>query len=118
MGLTMDAKPTERRVRVVNSQGLHARPADLLVRCASEFQAEIYIARDAERADCRSILSLLTLGATQNTELVISAKGNDAEEAVSQIAKLFDLGFNELDDSAAADMATSPESGGSCPPTT
>ncbi|MEM9365737.1 MAG: HPr family phosphocarrier protein [Planctomycetota bacterium] len=114
----MDAKPSERRVRVLNSQGLHARPADLLVRCASEFQADITIARGSERADCRSILSLLTLGATQNTELVISATGHDAEQAVNQIAKLFELGFNELDESTAADMAALPESGGSCPPTT
>ncbi len=60
-----------RTVTVVNPEGLHARPADLLVRLAKQFESTILILKDGESADCKSILSLLTLGAAQGTELSV-----------------------------------------------
>lgn len=89
----------QRLVRVINPQGLHARPADLIVRCAGQFQSEIQVAKGAERVDCRSILSLLTLGANEGTELLITAQGDDAEDAIAAVAALFEIGFNELESS-------------------
>lgn len=88
-----------RNVTVRNSQGLHARPADLLVREASRHQAEIMLEKDGCRVDCRSILSLLTLGAEYGTELSLCAEGVDAEQAVETIAQLFENGFYELEQS-------------------
>ncbi|TWU18173.1 HPr family phosphocarrier protein [Allorhodopirellula heiligendammensis] len=85
----------ERTVCVVNPQGLHARPADLLVRCADGFESTIMIQKGAEQVDCRSILSLLTLGATEGTELKLTAQGQDAEHALAAICELFDQGFHE-----------------------
>lgn len=87
----------ERTVRVVNPQGLHARPADLLVRCADGFESEIHLQKGSETVDCRSILSLLTLGATAGTDLKLTVKGNDAEEAAAAICGLFECGFHELE---------------------
>lgn len=93
--------PCERSVRVLNAQGLHARPADLIVRAASEFQSQIWLQKGSEKVDCRSILSLLTLGAAQGTDLTLSADGCDANEAMRAIGLLFEQGFNELDDENA-----------------
>ncbi len=94
----MNDCPLERTVTVVNPQGLHARPADLIVRAASKYPCNILIGKSGELVDCKSILSLLTLGATQGTELSISAQGDGADAAVSEICALFDAGFDELNE--------------------
>ncbi len=80
-------------------QGLHLRPADMLVKTASRFQAKIEIARpdDNERFDARSILSIMTIAAVQGTDLVVYACGEDCQQAVEEIKKLFDDGFGELE---------------------
>jgi phosphotransferase system HPr (HPr) family protein len=88
------------KVVVINPQGLHARPADLLVRTAARFQAEVRMAKDNQWVDCKSILSILTLGAEQGTSLDLAASGEDAGEAIAAIADLFAHGFYE---SGAAD---------------
>ncbi len=91
----MNNTPLSRTVTVRNPQGLHARPADMLVRLASKYESTIMIGKDGELVDCKSILSLLTLGAGEGTELSLTADGNDAAEAIESIAHLFEVGFNE-----------------------
>ncbi|WP_182866095.1 HPr family phosphocarrier protein [Rhodopirellula sp. JC639] len=91
-----------RTVVVSNPQGLHARPADLLVRMANQFESVIQIGRGGEMVDCKSILSLLTLGAALGTELTLSAEGNDAETAIESIEQFFQRGFDEADDTQSA----------------
>jgi len=91
----MSSTVITRTVSVRNSQGLHARPADLLVREASRHQASIMLEKDGHRVDCKSILSLLTLGAVCGTEMSLTADGADAEQAVAAIAELFNCGFFE-----------------------
>lgn len=98
--------PLEHTVRVINPQGLHARPADLLVRCADEFESEIHLQKGSEKVDCRSILSLLTLGATEGTDLKLYVHGNDAANASAAIRELFESGFHELDPSTATPIVT------------
>ncbi|MCP4888906.1 HPr family phosphocarrier protein [Rubripirellula sp.] len=93
----MNNAPLRRIVTVNNPEGLHARPADMLVRTANKFTAEIMIGKDSEFVDCKSILSLLTLGAAQGTELTLTAQGDDAGQALESIAQLFDAGFDETD---------------------
>ncbi|MEC8475252.1 MAG: HPr family phosphocarrier protein [Planctomycetota bacterium] len=83
-------------VTVLNPQGLHARPADLIVRLASQFASMIEIGKQGEWADAKSILSLLTLGAAQGTELKLQATGSDASAAIKAIGELFAQGFNEM----------------------
>ena len=57
-----------RTVVVTNPQGLHARPADLFVKLASQYQATIEVIKDGERVDGKSILAILTLAAVQGTQ--------------------------------------------------
>lgn len=84
-----------RTVVVNNPQGLHARPAGELVRMVGQFDCEVFLGRGGETVDCTSILSLLTLGAADGTELALSAKGPDAGDAVDTIEQFFLRRFDE-----------------------
>ena len=85
----------ERTVTIRNRAGMHARPAALLVKTASSFAAQIFIEKDSERVNGKSIMGVITLGATFNTPLKIIAEGPDETEAVDAIQKLFDNRFEE-----------------------
>ncbi len=91
----------QRTVIVTNEQGLHMRPADLLVRAAARFQCQIEIEKEGHAVDCRSIMGILTLGAVQGVSLKLTATGADANEALNCIAALFANGFNESDSEVA-----------------
>ncbi|HBV61422.1 MAG TPA: HPr family phosphocarrier protein [Rhodopirellula sp.] len=101
----MNKNSPTRTVTVRNPEGLHARPADLLVRMASNYQSNILIGRDGELVDCKSILSLLTLGAAQGTVLTVSAEGSDAEEALNAIEDLFEAGFDDKNEAPGTESA-------------
>lgn len=72
------------------------RPADKLVRAATTFQCQIELERAGQVADCRSILSLLTLGAGPGCELTLRAQGPDADEAIRAIRLMFSQQFEEV----------------------
>jgi len=93
--INMDETRLCRIVVVTNPQGLHARPADLFVKVASRFVAKVELVKDHERVDGKSIIHLLTLGATQGTQLSIEASGPDAEAALVALADLFAQNFLE-----------------------
>jgi phosphotransferase system HPr (HPr) family protein len=67
---------------------LHARPAGALVRAAAAFSAEIFVSANGRRANAKSILDILALGAEGGAELVIDASGADAAEAAGHLAEL------------------------------
>ena len=85
----------EKEVTVLNALGLHARPASMIAKCASQFSSEIMIDKSGEIANGKSILGIMTLSAGKGTKLVISADGEDAAEAVAAIAEMFESGFGE-----------------------
>lgn len=99
-GVPMAGKEDRRTVVVPNTQGLHARPADMLARTATGFQADVWFVKDGDRFDAKSILSIMTMGASQGTRIDIVARGDDAIEAVSAVAECFERGFDELKSSA------------------
>jgi phosphocarrier protein HPr len=83
------SEPTvSRKVVVTNPQGLHARPADQFVKLASRFASRVELVKGSERVDGKSILSLLTLAATEGTQLSIEATGSDAQQALEALADL------------------------------
>jgi len=77
-----------RRVIIRNPQGLHARPAEMFARLASQFESTVEVIKDGYRVDAKSILHILTLGAEQGQELLIEVSGNDAQQALDVLAKL------------------------------
>jgi|SRR3954451_9480304 phosphocarrier protein HPr len=93
----MSNSPIKRVVEIRNEQGLHARPAEMFVRLAQQFKSKIEIEKEGHRVAARSIMDLLTLGATQGTQLTLEADGPDAEQAVEALAELVENGFVQED---------------------
>ncbi|MGA2762500.1 MAG: HPr family phosphocarrier protein [Spirochaetia bacterium] len=85
----------ERMVTIRNRAGMHARPAALLVKTASEFESRIYIEKDSERVNGKSIMGVITLGATYDTPLKIIADGPDETQALDALELLFENRFEE-----------------------
>ena len=85
----------EKEVEVINKLGLHARPAMMLVKTASQFQSDIKIIKDNMTVNAKSIMGVLVLAAEKGSKLKIVAEGPDENEAVEALAKLFADGFGE-----------------------
>ncbi|HYE82449.1 MAG TPA: HPr family phosphocarrier protein [Clostridia bacterium] len=82
----------KRSIVVVNSEcGLHARPASILVSTAIKFSSNILIKKNDKTANCKSILSVLSIGASNGDELEIVIEGQDETDAFNTIKDLFDL---------------------------
>jgi len=86
---------TEQTVTIVNRAGIHARPAAVLVQSAKDFSSNIYFEKDSDRINAKSIMGILTLAATYGTEIKIIAEGEDEEQAVEAIVRLFESKFEE-----------------------
>ena len=82
-------------VRIVNTHGLHARPAAEFVKLASTFQSEITIAKDSLEVNGKSIMGVMMLAAEKGSTVTITARGDDAERAVRELAALVERGFGE-----------------------
>lgn len=67
---------------VAAAEGLHARPARLVVECATAFRAEVFLHLRGRRANARSMVMVLALGARQGEQVEIEAHGEQAGEAV------------------------------------
>jgi phosphotransferase system HPr (HPr) family protein len=79
---------SERTVVLPDDVPLHARPAGTFVRAATQFGSDVAVAANGKRANAKSILEVLALGAEGGTELMLSASGDDAADAVDQLATL------------------------------
>ena len=86
---------TTRSVTILNRAGIHARPASMIVQTAQQFDSSIWIEKDDVKINAKSIMNILTLGATYKTELTVSAEGPDENDAVAELSELFDNKFKE-----------------------
>lgn len=80
----------EKKVIVHNKTGLHARPAALFVQKANQFKSDISIVKETKNVNAKSIMGVMSLGASQGSEILIKAKGEDAQQAVNDLAKFLD----------------------------
>ena len=78
-----------------NDVGLHARPAALLVRALSEFDAEVTVRLGEQEADAKSVLALMSLGARQGDRIRLQASGPQASAALTKAKELVDGNFGE-----------------------
>ncbi len=86
---------TERDVVIKNRAGIHARPAALIVQTASKYKSKIAFRNEHEEINAKSIMGIITLGASYNSSLTIRAEGEDEAEAVDALSKLFEDRFEE-----------------------
>jgi phosphocarrier protein len=88
----------EEKITITNRAGIHARPAAMLVQAAKDFKASLYFDKDGDRINAKSIMGILTLGASYGTELNIIAEGEEPEDekkALETIVRLFKSNFDE-----------------------
>ena len=84
-----------RQVTVRNRAGVHTRPASMIVREASRFDAEFFIRKDGYEINGKSIIGVMTLAAEQGATLDLVFEGDDEQEAADAMEALFERGFGE-----------------------
>jgi phosphocarrier protein len=89
------AQKIEKEVTIVNRLWLHARPAAMFVRIASRHRAEIWVSKEGEEINGKSIMGLMMLAAGQGSKLRIRCDGPDADKAMEELEELIKAGFNE-----------------------
>ncbi len=80
---------------IQNKLGLHARPAAMFVKISNRHKSEIWVEKDGEEINGKSIMGLMMLAAGQGSKLTVRASGPDAAEALSALATLIKNKFEE-----------------------
>jgi phosphocarrier protein HPr len=89
------AQKMEKDVPITNRLGLHARPAAMFVRIASRYRSEVWVSKEGEEVNGKSIMGLMMLAAGQGSKLRIRCEGPDADKAMEELEALIKAGFNE-----------------------
>lgn len=85
----------EATVTILNSLGIHVRPAALIVQVSSKFQSEVKLVKNGVEVNGKSIMGVMMLAAGQGSQLTIIAQGKDEKEAVAALVGLVRARFNE-----------------------
>ncbi len=96
--MSHDPPAVRRQVEILNSLGLHMRPADKFVKLATQFLSEIRVTYNGHEFNGKSILDLTSVGAECGTRLELEARGPDAEAAIAALAELVAARFHEDDE--------------------
>ncbi len=75
---------------IKDSIGIHARPAGLLVKTAGKFKSDIKIISGEKSADAKKLFSVMGLGVKFNSDVIITADGEDEDLAVSELKEFFE----------------------------
>ena len=78
---------------IPNEDGLHARPAAKFVKLANRYNCDIWVVKDDEEINGKSIMGLMMLAAAQGTVITVTTEGEDAEDALEKITELVTSGF-------------------------
>ena len=80
---------------VSNKLGIHARPAAMFVRTANQFECNVYVEKDGERVNGKSIMGLMMLAAGPGSRLLVLTEGEDAKAALTELEALLRRKFDE-----------------------
>ncbi len=83
------------KIFIVNKLGLHARAAAKFVKTALLFQSDVYLSKDDEIVNGKSIMDILLLAAEKGSEITLNVTGEDQNEAFSTLKELIQTGFGE-----------------------
>jgi len=84
-----------RELTVQNKLGIHARPAAMFVKTANQFDCDIFVEKDGERVNGKSIMGLMMLAAGHGSKLTVQADGSDANRALQELESLLQRKFDE-----------------------
>lgn len=85
----------EQSVTIRNKVGLHARPAALLVKTASEYPCEVTLVKDGKTFNGKSILAIMSAGIKQQDTILVRVNGDGEAQALTRIIALIEAGFGE-----------------------
>ncbi len=80
---------------ISNKLGMHARPSARFVKVSNRYKAEIWVEKDGEQVNGKSIMGLMMLAAGQGSKLRVTAEGPDAAQALDDLAHLIQTNFDE-----------------------
>ncbi len=87
----------QKELTIRNKMGMHARPAAQFVKRASKYQCDVWVEKDDEPVNGKSIMGLMMLAAGRGEKIKIIADGNDAEAAVADLEELVTSGFGDVE---------------------
>ena len=90
-----DAEFLTKELVVLNKSGIHARPAAMFVKTASRFGSDIFVEKDGEKINGKSIRGLMMLAAGPGSKVTVLAKGSDADAAIAELEALVNRKFDE-----------------------
>ena len=95
--MTTESKqsPSSKDLTIENRNGLHARPAALFVKTSSRFNAEVWVEKDGEKVNGKSIMGLMMLAAGKGSVLRVTAEGDDAAAVLKELETLIASRFGE-----------------------
>ena len=85
----------EKEFTITNKNGMHARPAAQFVKRASQYQCEIWMEKDEEQVNGKSIMGLMMLAAARGETVKLTTQGADAEKAMQDLGTLIEDGFGD-----------------------
>ena len=80
---------------VSNKLGMHARPAAMFVKTANRYTCDIFVEKDGEKVNGKSIMGLMMLAAGPGSTLKVHAHGHDASQALAELETLLERKFDE-----------------------
>lgn len=89
------AKPLSKELVVNNKMGIHARPAAMIVRITNKFKADVFVEKDDEQVNGKSIMGLMMLAAGKGSKVKFLATGDDAGQMLTELEALFARKFDE-----------------------
>jgi phosphocarrier protein HPr len=88
-------KKASKEITIINRLGLHARPSAMFVKICSKYKADIWVEKDGEQVNGKSIMGLMMLAAGCGSKLNVTCTGSDAEKALEEIEGLIQRRFDE-----------------------
>ena len=90
-----DGEFLTKEITIVNKSGIHARPAAMFVKVANRFGSDIFVEKDGEKINGKSIIGLMMLAAGPGSKLTLHVKGADADAAIAELEALVQRKFDE-----------------------
>ena len=84
-----------KELTISNKLGIHARPAALFVKTANRFACEIFVEKDGEKINGKSIMGLMMLAAGPGSKVILHVRGSDASLAIAELEALVQRKFDE-----------------------
>ncbi|MFA9418615.1 MAG: HPr family phosphocarrier protein [Gammaproteobacteria bacterium] len=85
------------KVTIINKLGLHARAASKLVNKANQFESDVFIVKQENRINAKSIMGVMMLAASKGTEILLEVDGGDEEDCMKAVVQLIEDRFEETE---------------------